>query len=277
MNSQTLQQRLLINTFFTALIRGLTYTITIPLFFIIYYLTKQGIQYLNLDFFTKMPAPIGEPGGGALNAIVGSLLIIVLAACIAIPIGILIGIYLSENKKTKYSSVIRIIIETLQGVPSIVFGIVAYAWIVLPIGNFSGIAASVSLALIMLPMVTKSTEETLLMLPESLKEASYALGANYYTTMIKVILPSGINGILAGILVGIARISGETAPLLFTAFGNSFFSTNMAQPINALPLLIYNYATSPYEEWINIAWAASLFLIIFVLSLSLISKSIKNT
>jgi phosphate transport system permease protein len=277
MSTQTrekLNQRLLINKIFYKLIEVLSYSLLIPLGLILFYIIKNGIAYLNLDFFLNMPAPVGETGGGAFNAIVGSFMIVGLAGLIAIPLGILIGIFLGEFKDHKMNNLTRIAIETLQGIPSIIYGIVAYVWFVLPFGNFSAFSASFALTLMMLPMVAKATEETIVMIPYTLKEASYALGANYYTTIMKVILPSCMKGISSGVLIGISRILGETAPLLFTAFGNAFLNFNMGKPMNALPLLIYNYAASPYQEWQQIAWAASLFLIIIVLALSIIAKNV---
>ncbi len=273
-NKTNLEQRLLKNKIFYETIKVFSYALLIPLALILFYIIKNGIAYLNIDFFIKMPAPVGESGGGALNAIIGSFLIVGVSGLIAIPLGILIGVFLAEFKEHKINNLTRLAVETLQGIPSIIYGIVAYAWFVMPFGKFSGISASIALALMMLPMVAKATEESLKMIPYTLKEASYALGANYYTTIKKVILPSCQKGITSGVLIGISRILGETAPLLFTAFGNAFLNFNMTKPINALPLLIYNYASSPYQEWHQIAWASSLFLIIIVLGLSIIAKNV---
>ena len=273
-DKSNLKKRLLKNNVFYQSIKLFSYALLIPLAFILFYIIKNGISYLNLDFLIKMPAPVGETGGGALNAIIGSFLIVGLSGLIAVPLGILIGIFLAEFKEHKINDLTRLSIETLQGIPSIIYGIVAYVWFVMPFGKFSGISASIALALMMLPMVAKATEESMKMIPYTLKEASYALGANYYTTIKKVILPSCHKGIISGILIGISRILGETAPLLFTAFGNAFLNFNMAKPINALPLLIYNYASSPYQEWHQIAWSSSLFLIIIVLGLSIIAKNV---
>ncbi|MBH37779.1 phosphate ABC transporter, permease protein PstA [bacterium] len=273
-DKSNLKKRLLKNNVFYQSIKLFSYALLIPLAFILFYIIKNGISYLNLDFLIKMPAPVGETGGGALNAIIGSFLIVGLSGLIAVPLGILIGIFLAEFKEHKINDLTRLSIETLQGIPSIIYGIVAYVWFVMPFGKFSGISASIALALMMLPMVAKATEESMKMIPYTLKEASYALGANYYSTIKKVILPSCRKGIISGILIGISRILGETAPLLFTAFGNAFLNFNMAKPINALPLLIYNYASSPYQEWHQIAWSSSLFLIIIVLGLSIIAKNV---
>ena len=169
---------------------------------------------------------------------------------------------------------VRICVEILQGIPSIVIGITAYLWIVVPLGGFSALSGGIALALMMLPMIVRSTEETLKLIPHSLKEASLGLGVPYYRTMIKIIVPAGFNGILTGILLGVARVAGETAPLLFTAFGNPFMNLNVAQPVNSLPLIIYNYATSPYADWQQIAWGASLVLLLFVLCLSILTRTL---
>ena len=270
---EKIDKRVKINKIFNITINIFSYFLLIPLILILVYIVKNGITNINIDFFISLPKPVGEDGGGASNAIVGTFMIVLGASLLSIPIGVLIGLYLSEHT-SKLSDVVRISIETLQGIPSIVYGIVAYAWVVLPFGTFSAVSASVALGLMILPMVTKSTEETLKMIPDTLKEASYALGGSYFSTMVKIVIPAGYKGILSGILIGLARITGETAPLLFTAFGNPFMNVNPLQPTNALPLMIYNYATSPYEEWQSIAWTASLFLIIFVLTLSLMSKMV---
>ncbi len=270
--SRSLQSRLLIDSVFKISVGVLSVLLLIPLFFILYYIFSKGFAAFSWDFFTQLPKPVGELGGGVSNAIVGSLLLVLISAIVSIPLGIMIGIYLSENKKGKIPELTRLCVDTLQGVPSIVMGIIAYAWIVLPMGSFSILSGGVALALIMIPIVIKSTEETLKLLPHTLKEAAFALGAPYHTTILKVILPAGKSGIMSGILIGIARVSGETAPLLFTAFGSPFMSTHILKSANSLPILIYNYATSPYQDWQNLAWGASLLLVLFVLGLSIIAK-----
>lgn len=243
-----------------------------PLFFIIFYLTKQGISAVNWHFLVNLPKPVGETGGGISNAIVGTFILIILASVFSIPIGIGAGVYLSEFRRNKIADVVRLSVDILQGVPSIVIGIIAYLWIVKTMGRFSALSGGIALGIMMLPIVIKSTEETLKLIPHSLKEASLALGVSYSRTILKVILPAGLSGILTGVLISIARIAGETAPLLFTAFGSPFMNVNILKPINSLPLLIYNYATSPYPEWHKLAWGASFILIIFVLLLNLIAK-----
>jgi len=246
----------------------------IPLFLIIFYIVKQGISVINWNFLIHLPKPVGEKGGGISNAIVGTVNLIITASIVSIPIGVAAGIYLSEFRKKKLSYYVRLSVDILQGIPSIVIGIIAYLWIVKVMGTFSALSGGVALGIMMLPLVVKSTEETLKLIPHSLKEASLALGVPYSKTILKVILPAGLSGILTGTLIGIARIAGETAPLLFTAFGSPFMSLNIFKPVNSLPLLIYNYAASPYPEWHRLAWGASFILIVFVLLLNLITKGV---
>jgi len=244
----------------------------IPLFLIVFYIMKQGISAINWGFLFHLPKPVGEKGGGISNALIGTIILIIIASIISIPIGITGGVYLSEFRKKKLSYYVRLSADVLQGIPSIVIGIIAYLWVVKTMGTFSALSGGVALGIMMLPLVVKSTEETLKLIPYSLKEASLALGVSYSRTILKVILPAGLSGILTGFLIGIARIAGETAPLLFTAFGSPFMSLNIFKPVNSLPLLIYNYASSPYPEWHKLAWGASFILIIFVLLINLIAK-----
>ena len=205
---------------------------------------------------------------------VGSIIIIFVASIIAVPIGILAGIYLAENRKSRLAYWCRLCVDILQGVPSIVIGIVAYFWLVKPLGGFSALSGSAALAIMMLPIIIRSTEETLKLLPDSLKEAAYALGMPFHRVIFKVIVPVGISGILSGVMLSVARITGETAPLLFTAFGNPYLSTNVTKPMQSLPLLIFNYATSPYNDWHDLAWGASLILLLWVLFLNIFTKLI---
>ena len=251
-----------------------TLILLIPLILILYYIVSNGINVINLDFLTSLPKPPGVLGGGISNAIVGSGLLIGIAGALSIPFGVALGLFLNEFSETRLASAVRICIEILQGIPSIVIGIIAYLWIVVPLGGFSAFSGGIALAMMMLPMVVRATEETLKLIPHSLKEASLGLGVPYYRTMIKIIVPAGANGILTGVLLGVARVAGETAPLLFTAFGNPFMTVNITQPVNSLPLIIYNFATSPYSDWQQVAWGASLVLIIFVLGLSLLARTL---
>jgi len=242
------------------------------MFFILFFITSKGISVINWRFLTELPKPVGEMGGGISNAIIGTVMLIGIATAFSVPVGILAGIFLSENRKRRFASLIRLCAETLQGIPSIVIGIIAYIWLVVSMGSFSAFSGGVALGLMMLPVIITATEETLKLIPESLREASLGLGVSYPRTILKVILPAGVSGIVTGILLSIARIAGETAPLLFTAFGSPFMNLNILKPMNSLPLMIFNYATSPYPEWHTLAWGASFILIVFVLGLNFFTK-----
>jgi phosphate transport system permease protein len=259
---------------FKSVIIFFAFVITLPLIFILLYIIKQGAGQVNWHFLTHVPAPVGETGGGIINALWGSFLMVLMAAVIAIPLGMMAGIYLSENPRTKLAYYSGLCVDILQGVPSIVVGIVVYFWIVKPLGTFSAISGSVALAIMMLPIVIRSTEQTLKLLPDSLKEAALSLGVPYHRVIIKVIIPCGFSGILSGIMLSIARIIGETAPLLFTAFGSPFLSSAIGKPMESLPHLIFTYATSPYDDWHNLAWGASFILLMFVLILNIVTKVI---
>jgi len=276
MNDLNLKIRSVKNLIFRTVVIGIALLAILPLFFIIFYVVKEGIGAINWKFLSSVAKPIGESGGGILSALAGTFILILIAAITAIPVGIAAGLYVSEHNKNKMSSAIRLSVEVLQGTPSIVIGIIGYLWFVKPMGHFSALSGGIALALMMLPMIVKTSEETLRMIPFSLKEASLALGVPYYKTILKVILPAGLSGIMTGVIVGLARIAGETAPLLFTAIGNAFFSLNILKPIDSLPLLIFNYATSPYADWHKMAWGASTVLIFFILILNLITRLIVN-
>ena len=258
---------------FKSIIVFLAFVVTIPLIIVLLYIIKQGVMQVNWHFLTHVPAPEGEKGGGIANALVGSIIMVAMSSIIAIPVGILSGIYLSENPGTKLAYYSGLCVDILQGVPSIVVGIVIYFWLVKPLG-FSAISGSIALAIMMLPIVIRSTEQTLLLLPPSLKEAALSLGVPYYRVILKVIVPCGFAGILSGIILSIARIIGETAPLLFTALGNSFLSTNVTKPMESLPHIIFTYATSPYDDQHDLAWGASFILLMFVLILNIFTKLI---
>jgi phosphate transport system permease protein len=264
------------NKLFKGVIIAGTIISTLPLLLILFYIFRQGIAAINWNFLTNLPKPVGETGGGVSNALVGSIIILLVSCIVAIPAGIIIGIYLSEETKSKLAYYCRLAVDVLQGIPSIVIGIIIYEWIVRPLGGFSAFSGSLALALMMLPSIIKSTEETLKLLPESLKEASLALGVPYYKTILKVIVPTGISGITTGVILSISRVIGETAPLLFTSFGNPFMSTNIFKPMSSLPLIIFNYATSPYEEWHQLAWGASMLLILMILFLNIITKIVQR-
>ncbi len=245
---------------------------TFPLLLILYYLTKEGISAVNWDFLLNLPKPVGEAGGGIANAIAGTFVLIIIASVIAIPLGISIGIYLSEFRKHKFAYYVRLGVDILQGTPSIVIGMIAYIWIVRQMGTFSALSGGIALSIMMLPILITTTEETLKLLPHSLKESAFALGVPYYSTVLRIILPAALNGIVTGIVLSIARIAGETAPLLFTAFGSPFMNLDVTQPISSLPHVIFIYSTSPYNEFHSLAWGASFVLIVLVLILNISAK-----
>jgi phosphate transport system permease protein len=259
---------------FKSVVVFLAFVITLPLIIVLLYIIKQGVTHVNWQFIVNIPKPVGETGGGISNALLGSLIIVAMSSVIAIPLGILAGIYLSENARTRLAYYAGLCVDILQGVPSIVVGIIVYFWVVKPLGTFSAISGSIALAIMMLPIVIRATEQTLLLLPSSLKEAALSLGVPYHRVILKVIVPCGFSGILAGIMLSIARIVGETAPLLFTAFGNPYLSSAINKPMETLPHLIYTYAISPYDDWHDLAWGASFLLLFFVLLINILTKQI---
>jgi phosphate transport system permease protein len=233
----------------------------VPLALILFYVLTQGITSLNWSFVVDMPKPVGEPGGGMANAIVGSVVVVLIGAAFAIPIGILSGVYAAEYAGTKFAEVVRFSADTLNGVPSIVIGVFAYGIAVLPFQQFSALAGGVALGIMMIPLIMRTTEELLRLVPENLKEGALALGATRARAVFTVVLPAALPGIMTGILLALARISGETAPLLFTAFNNQYFSTDIRQPISTLTVQVYTYASSPYDDWHRQAWAGALVLV----------------
>ncbi|MDR1453596.1 MAG: phosphate ABC transporter permease PstA [Candidatus Margulisbacteria bacterium] len=270
--NNTLRWRQLLDKVFFGVICFFSALSVLPLILILGYLLVKGVTSLNWQFFCRVPQPLGETGGGILNALCGSLLLLAVAFLLAVPLGLFVGIYLAENKKNRLADCARLSVEILQGVPSIVIGLVLYTWLVLPLKSFSALAGGAALALMMLPVSVRSTEETLRLIPPELKEAALALGVPYYRTILRVVVPSGLSGIVTGVLLSLARVAGETAPLLFTAFGNPFLSLALFQPIESLPHLIFYYATSPYAEWHRLAWGASFVLVAGVLFLNLAAK-----
>ncbi len=246
----------------------------VPLVWIIGYVFVQGIQALSVDFFTGTPTPVGVPGGGIANSIVGSFITVGLGVLLAAPVGMLVGFYASSRPDSRSGQIIRFMTDTIAGVPSIVMGIFAYTIIVLPQGHFSAWSGAVVLAFIMLPIVIRSTEEMLKLVPGSLREGSLALGAQEWRTSARVLLPAALSGIVTGLMLAIARAAGEAAPMLFTAFGNPFMSTSLDAPIATLPHTIFVYATSPYEDWKSKAWGTALVLIVLVLALNVIARSV---
>jgi phosphate transport system permease protein len=244
----------------------------VPLLVILAYLLKQGAGALSLDFFTRMPAPVGESGGGMANAIVGTLMLIGIASLVGLPVGIGAGLFLAEQQGTKLADVVRFLADVLNGLPSIVMGIFAWQFLVRPIGHFSALAGGAAIGAMMIPLVSRTTEEMVRTVPRSLREAALALGYPRWRTSLQIVLRTALGGIVTGVLVAVARVAGETAPLLFTAFGNQFWSTDPTQPIAALPLQIFTYAISPYDEWHAQAWAGAVVLITLVLLISLVAR-----
>ncbi len=246
------------------------------LFFILGYLIWNGGKSLNWSFFTQLPKPVGETGGGMANAIVGSLKLLMLAALMGLPVGLLTGVYLAEFGGKTFSFVIRYTTDLLNGVPSIVIGIFAYSLVVLPVKHFSALAGGVALGIMVIPITVRSTEEFLRAVPGSLREGAMALGASKWKTIVSVVLPAASGGILTGMLLALARVAGETAPLLLTAFGNRYWSPGFEQPTASLPVMIYTYAIAPYDDWHRQAWAAGLVLLGLVLVANLGARFLLN-
>lgn len=240
-----------------------------PLLLIFSYTLSQGIGAINFDFFTKMPKPVGEAGGGMANALTGTGILVGLGALIGIPTGLMTGIYLSEYGDHWFGSLLRFLTDVLSGVPSIVIGVVAYILVVLPMNHFSALAGGIALGLLMIPTITRTSEEMLRLVPRSYREASLALGVPQWKTTVRVVLPAAVKGITTGVLLALARAAGETAPLLFTALGNRFWSTSVTQPIASLTVFIFDYARAPFADWNRQAWAAALVLILLIFVLNL--------
>jgi len=258
--------------FVVVLCAGAVLLSLVPLALVLFYVLKQGVASLNWAFFTHMPGPAGEPGGGMANGIVGSLIVTGIGALFAIPIGVTAGVYASEYRGTRLANAVRFAADTLNGVPSIVVGVFAYGVVVLPFHHFSAFAGGFALGVMMLPLVMRTTEELLLLVPHTLREGALALGATRARAVITVVLPAALPGILTGILLALARVAGETAPLLFTALNNAYFSIDPRQPISTLTVQVYTYATSPYPEWHRQAWAGALVLVAMVLTCSLLAR-----
>jgi phosphate transport system permease protein len=244
------------------------------LFFVLGFLIVKGGTSVNLAFFTHLPTPVGEMGGGMANALVGSAKMLGIAALIGLPTGFLAGLYLSEFAGKRMASAVRFSADLLNGVPSIVVGIFVYTLIVLPMKQFSTLAGGLALGVMMIPIMTRSTEEFLLAVPVSLREASLALGASRTLTIVRVVVPAATRGIVTAAMLGLARVAGETAPLLFTALGNAYWSRGLLQPSSSLPVMIFNYALSPYEDWHRQAWAAGLVLLTLVLAANLGARAL---
>jgi phosphate transport system permease protein len=244
----------------------------IPLGMILFFVVAQGITSLNWNFFFKMPTPVGEPGGGMANAILGTLIVTGLGALFAIPVGVTAGVYAAEYAGSKLASSVRFAADTLNGVPSIVIGVFVYGLVVLPMKQFSALAGGVALGIMMIPIIARTTEELVKLVPVSLREGALALGATRARAVFTVVLPAALPGIITGIVLALARIAGETAPLLFTSFNNQFWNTRLTQPISTLTVQVYTYAISPAEDWHRQAWAGSLVLVGIVLLCSVLAR-----
>lgn len=265
-------RRKLVSNLFVGFCAAAVLLALIPLAMVLFFVMSQGFRALNVEFFTHMPKPVGEAGGGMANAMVGTLLLTLLGSLMAIPIGVLSGVYMSEYAGSRMASAIRFAADTLNGVPSIVIGVFAYGVAVLPFKQFSGLAGGLALGIMMIPIIARTTEELLLLVPGTMREGALALGATRARAVFTVVLPAAAPGIVTGIVLALARIAGETAPLLFTSFNNRFFNTDVSQPMSSLTVQVFTYAISPYEDWHRQAWAGALVLVVFVLVCSLLAR-----
>ncbi|TMQ56727.1 MAG: phosphate ABC transporter permease PstA [Candidatus Eisenbacteria bacterium] len=242
--------------------------VVLPLALILWHLIAKGLPALSLSFFLEMPKPVGEPGGGMANAIVGTLILVGLGALLAVPVGVGAGVYLAEFGRGRFASLVRYTADLLGGVPSIVVGVAAYGLVVIPMGGFSALAGGVALAILMLPTIIRSTEEVVRLVPQSYREAALALGAPRWKVTQQVVIPAARAGIVTASMLAVARAAGETAPLLFTALGNRFWSTALDKPIASLPVFVFDYARAPYDDWNRQAWTGALVLVMMVTGIS---------
>jgi len=269
---RSLARRRIVSAVMSVVIAMTAIVTALPLLLILWHLAREGASSISMDFFTQMPKPVGEGHAGMANAIVGTLILIGTACLVGLPVGIGAGLYLADFRGTRLATTVRFLADVLNGLPSIVTGIFAWEFLVKPLGHFSALAGGIALAAMMIPMITRTTEEMVRLVPTSLREAALALGYSRARTAMTVVLRTAMAGIVTGVLVAVARIAGETAPLLFTAFGNTFWSVDLTQPISALPLQIFAYAISPYDEWHRLAWAGALVLIAVVLIISVLAR-----
>jgi len=246
--------------------------VMLPLALIVWHLIAKGIPALSLAFFTDMPKPVGEAGGGMANAIVGTLILVGLGALFAVPIGVGAGVYLAEFGRGRFAGTVRYTVDLLAGVPSIVVGVAAYGLVVIPMGGFSALAGGVALGILMLPTIIRSTEEVVRLVPQSYREAALALGAPRWKVTQQVVIPAARAGIVTASMLAVARAAGETAPLLFTALGNRFWSTSLTKPIASLPVMVFDYARAPYDDWNRQAWTGALVLVLIVTVISAILR-----
>lgn len=265
-------KRKAISALFVAFCAASVLLALVPLAMVLFFVVTQGIRALSVDFFTRMPAPVGESGGGMANSIVGTLILTGLGAIMAVPIGILSGVYMAEYAGSRFAAAIRFAADTLNGVPSIVIGVFVYGIAVLPFKQFSALAGGLALGIMMIPIIARTTEELLLLVPGTMREGALALGATRARAVFTVVLPAAAPGIVTGVVLALARIAGETAPLLFTSFNNRFFTTSLTQPISSLTVQVFTYAISPYEDWHRQAWAGALVLVTIVLVCSVLAR-----
>jgi phosphate transport system permease protein len=257
-------RRKFINHFMQAMTCACALLVVVPLCLVFYHVLKSGLGSINWAFFTRLPKPVGESGGGMANAIVGTFELLGLAAAIGVPVGVLGGVFLSEYGSGRLNWFIRFGADVLNGVPSIIWGMVVYALVVVPMKRFSALAGGMVLGMMMIPLIMRTTEEVLRLVPTGYREAALALGIAQWRAILQIVVRTALKGIVTGVLLALARVAGETAPLLFTAFGNRFWNHHLSDPIAALPLQIFNYAISPYEDWHQQAWAGALVLLLFV-------------
>ena len=274
---RSLRGRRVVNSAMSVLLAVAAVAATLPLILLLLHLLREGASSIDLAFFTRMPRPVGESGGGMAHAIVGTLILVGIAGAIGLPLGIGAGLYLAEQRGARLATTVRFLSDVLNGMPSIVMGLFAWHFLVRPVGHFSALAGGVALGAMMVPLVTRATEEMVRTVPTALREAALALGYARWRTSLVIVLRTALPGIVTAGLVAIARIAGETAPLLFTAFGNAFWSVNAGQPIAALPLQIYEYAKAPYDEWHRLAWAGAIVLIGLVLAISLLARFVTRS
>ena len=268
----TSTRRKVLSAIFMTFCAGSVILALVPLFFVLFFVISQGIRSVNVAFFTHMPLPVGEAGGGMANSILGTLIVCGLAAAMAVPIGVLSGIYMAEYTGSRVAALVRFAADTLNGVPSIVIGLFAYVVAVLPFRQFCALAGGFALGVMMIPIIARTTEELMLLVPSTMREGALALGATRARAVFTVVVPAALPGIVTGIVLALARIAGETAPLLFTAFNNRFLSTSLTQPISTLTVQVFTYATGPYDDWHRQAWAGALVLVSIVLACSLLAR-----
>jgi phosphate transport system permease protein len=276
-NQSLYRRRMLVDRLMTGAMLLAVAVAVIPLFLILFYILKQGIPGLSWEFLSTNPTSPGRGGGGVYNAIIGSGIMVGLALAMGVPVAIGTGMFLSEYGQNRFGSIVRFVIEVMAGIPSITVGLFVYSLIVAHQHHFSGFAGAVSLAILLVPIVARITEEMLLLVPRSLREASYALGAARWRTVMRIVMPTALPGIITGVMLALSRIAGEAAPLLFTSFGNQFFTTDITTPMDSLPRRIYVYATGPYDYWHSQAWAMSLLLVGIILVISLVVRALFGT